>query len=244
MDDLPPGFALEAPRLAGPALLDQEWRDVSLVHWRVDPAAVAHLMPAGVRPDVLDGATYVGLIGFRMHRLGVGRGVPLPYLGEFLELNVRLYSVDDAGRHGVVFLSLEASRLGATLGARAGYALPYMWSRMSESLEDGVLTLRSRRRWPTGGASSRIALRPGDVVHEPTALDHFLTARWGLHHTVLGRPVWIPNEHSAWTLHEAELVSLEDGLVAAAGVPVADAPDVPTRFSPGVRTTFGPPQRL
>jgi uncharacterized protein len=246
VDGLPDGYRLDAPGFRGPAVLDQEWRDVTFLHWRVEPAAVAGLLPPGVRPDVLDGATYVGLIGFRMHRLGPGGGgLALPWLGEFPELNVRLYSVDDAGRHGVVFRSLEASRLGAVLGARAVYGLPYTWARMTEAYEDGVLALRSRRRWPTrGAASARIAVRPGAPLERPTPLDHFLTARWGLHHVLLGRPVWIPNRHAAWRLHDAELVALQDGLVAAAGVAIDGAPDVAVRFSPGVRTQFGLPQRL
>ena len=53
---------------------------------------------AGTRPDTLDGVAHVGLIGFRMVGLGFGYGPPVPYLGTFWETNVRLYSVDDAGR--------------------------------------------------------------------------------------------------------------------------------------------------
>lgn len=53
-----------------------------------DPAAVSHLMPPGVRPDTLDGRTYVGLIPFRMVDAGLGRGPAVPWLGTFLETNV------------------------------------------------------------------------------------------------------------------------------------------------------------
>ena len=97
-----------APPLAGPALFDQDWLSLFFMHWAVDPADVAPFMPRGVRPDEFDGATYVGLVPFRMVDAGLGRRHPTPYLGTFLECNVRLYSVDDEGRHGVVFRSLEA----------------------------------------------------------------------------------------------------------------------------------------
>ena len=87
-------------------------------------------MPPGVRPDTLDGVTYVGLIPFRMVGAGIARGPGVPWFGSFLETNVRLYSVDDTGRRGIVFLSLDAERAAVVLGARAVFGLPYRWSRM------------------------------------------------------------------------------------------------------------------
>ncbi|MDT5030338.1 MAG: uncharacterized protein QOC94_509, partial [Actinoplanes sp.] len=69
--------------------LVQSWRDLTFLHWAVPPAVVAPLLPAGTTPDTLDGATYVGLIGFRMVGLGLLTGPGLPYLGTFCETNVR-----------------------------------------------------------------------------------------------------------------------------------------------------------
>lgn len=72
-------------------MFDQQWSDLAFVHWPVEPRDVEQLMAPGVRPDVWeDGMTYVGLVPFRMRGAGVGRGLPLPYVGSFLEWNVRL----------------------------------------------------------------------------------------------------------------------------------------------------------
>ena len=94
-------------------------------------------MPPGVRPDTLDGRTYVGLVpvpdGRRRPRDACA-GVP--YLGTFLETNVRLYSVDETGRRGVVFLSLDTDRLPIALGARAAFGVPYRWARMRHARTD------------------------------------------------------------------------------------------------------------
>ncbi len=65
----------------------------------------------------------------------------MPYLGTFCETNVRLYSVDGAGRRAVVFRSLEAERLLPVLTARATLRLPYMWSRMRLTRDGDVLHL-------------------------------------------------------------------------------------------------------
>jgi hypothetical protein len=67
-------------------------------------------------PDVLCGVTYVGLVAFRMHRVGWLWSPGVPYLGSFPETNVRLYSVDAHGRRGVVFRSMDAGRLGNYVG--------------------------------------------------------------------------------------------------------------------------------
>src|SRR3954447_24115838 len=170
------------PRPVRRSLLVQRWTDLTFLHWPADPALVAPLLPAGCRPDVLDGVTYVGLIAFRMEGVGFLRGPGVPYLGTFAETNVRLYSVDRRGHRAVVFLSLDAERLLPVLTARAWLRLPYMWSRMRLRHEGDLITYTSRRRWPQPrGTSSTITVRIGDEIAEPTALEHFVTARWGLH---------------------------------------------------------------
>jgi uncharacterized protein len=242
----PPGasrFDWSAPPLNRRVIMHQQWRDLAFLHWRVDPAIVAPMLPAGTRPDVHDGSTWVGLIPFRMVAAGVGRGPAVPWLGTFLETNVRLYSIDDSGRRGVVFRSLEAERIGVVAGARLGFGTPYTWARMRLVRYDGVLTYASRRRLPGPvGASCRVVVRPGVARPEHSPLDDFLTARFGLHSRWLGRTLWVPNHHDRWRLHHAQLLDLDDGLVAAAGLPgvTRRAPDS-VLWSPGVETVFGLP---
>jgi uncharacterized protein YqjF (DUF2071 family) len=228
-----------APRSAGRAVFTQGWRDVAFLHWRVDPAAVTPLLPPGTRPDVHDGTSWVGLIPFRMRRIGVLGSRGLPWLGSFLETNVRLYSVDEKGRRGVVFRSLDADRLLPVLTARA-LGLPYVWARMRFRRDGDRVTYTSARRWPgPRGAGTRIELRTGARV-EPGPLEQFLTARWGLHQTTLGRTAYWPNEHPAWPLHGADLLSWDEDLLAAAGLPGVGGPPDSVLFSPGVDVRFGP----
>jgi uncharacterized protein YqjF (DUF2071 family) len=232
-----------AAPLPGRVLLDQHWRDLTFLHWRVEPAVVAPLLPPGTRPDVHDGSTWVGLIPFRLTRAAFGHGPPLPYVGSFPETNVRFYSVDAAGRRGVVFGSLESARLAFVLGARSALALNYTWARMRISREADVITYRTRRRWPgPRGAASRAVVRVGstEVLNDPLA--DFLTARWGLHTRRFGRTLYLPNTHASWPLVTAELLQLDDELLAVAGLPgVASRPPDSVLFSEGVRTQFGAP---
>ena len=222
-------------------MMSQSWRDLTFLHWAVEPKAVAHLMPPGVRPDTLDGVTYVGLIPFRMVGAGVGHGPGVPYLGSFLETNVRLYSVDDTGRRGIVFLSLDADRSAVVVGARLAFGLPYRWARMSHQANAHTHRYAAQLRRAGSPTSSVVTVRVG-ARRESTELDHFLSARWGLHVHWWGRTLYVPNHHEAWPVHDAELLELDDGLLAAAGFPgLTSRPPDHLGFSPGVHTDFGLP---
>src|SRR4051794_17081064 len=173
-----PSSAMPEPITVGPppgpavAPLAVAFSDVTFLHWRYEAEVVRPLLLPDTEPDRFDGAAYVGLVAFRMRSYG-----------EFLEFNVRTYSVDQCGRRGVVFLTMEADRLPWVLAARTA-GLPYRWSRMSLTRDVHELDYRSARRWPgPTGIGTRIRLRVGQPI-KGNPLDHFLTARWRLHHRI------------------------------------------------------------
>jgi uncharacterized protein YqjF (DUF2071 family) len=230
-----------APPLPGRVLSTQSWRDLTFLHWAVDPGRVAPLLPQGTRPDVLDDRTYVGLVPFRMVRVTLGHR-PLP-AGTFLETNVRLYSVDDRGRRGVVFLSLDVDRAAVVPVIRATVGAPYRWARMS--FRRDADTVRYDARLRTGRHSmSHVVVRAGEV-REPTALDQFLTARWAAHVRRPWGTTYIRNRHEPWPLRDAEVLELDDELVRDAGFPeVAGRPPDHVAFSEGVYAEFSRPARV
>lgn len=236
-----PTFPHVPPPLPAPVVSDQTWSDVAFLHWAVEPSAVTRYLPPGTEPDVWDdGAAYVGLVPFRMRSAGLGRGLPIPYLGSFLETNIRIYSVDAAGRHGVVFRSLDASRLAVVLLARWGIRIPYQWSRMRARATGSRHHYETHRRWPRPVVHSELALDVGPEI-AATPLEEFLTQRWGMHSRLGRRGLWTPNAHEPWTLHSAEIVLLDDDLAAAAGFPLSTPPDLRPLWSPGVHARFGRP---
>jgi uncharacterized protein YqjF (DUF2071 family) len=217
-------------------LLRQALRDVAFLHWPIDPSVAAAHLPPGTRPDVLDGVTHVGVVGLRIARTAPGRGPNVPYLGTFAQVNARLYSVDDQGRHAVVFLRMDAGRLVPALAARAALRLPYVWSRTRVE--------RNGDRYAVTAADRRIELRIAEPV-APGPLELFLTDRRGLHTRLAGRTFHLPLAHAPWPLHRAELTALDGDPLAAAGLPGLTGPPVSVLFSPGVDDArFGPPTRV
>jgi uncharacterized protein YqjF (DUF2071 family) len=238
----------EAPPLDSPAILRQRWSEVTFIHWRVDPSVVAPYMPAGCRPDIVDGGAWVGLIAFQMSQTSFFGSPRIPWLGDFPEVNVRLYSIDEQGRQGVVFLSLEASRLIPVLTARAAFGLPYQWASMKIERRDGKVAYRTKR-FGQPDAASHIIVRP---IEDPTAgvalaadpLIASLTARWAFHETHHGRTIYCRNSHEPWPLQRAELVHLDDGLLSAAGfAEIADRVPDSVLYASAVTTVFAAPEK-
>ncbi|MFZ7087205.1 YqjF family protein [Curtobacterium sp. RRHDQ10] len=234
-----------APALPGRAFVTQGWGDVVFLHWRVDVSAVAPLLPAGTRPDTMaaDGSddgttTWVGLIGFVFRDTAFPPLAPMRRLGTFVEVNVRVYTVDEAGRRGVVFLSLDAGRFLPAVAARTMLALPYHWAQAAVRRDGPSVSYAIRRH----GSSlrSRFDVTIGDRIPTPTPVDQFLTARWGMHVRRAGVTRFWPNEHAAWELHRASCDVLHDDLLGAAGLPrsLADVPPDSVLWSPGVQTGF------
>ena len=231
-------------RVCGRIVSTQTWRDLTFLHWAVDPAEVARLLPPGIRPDLFEDRTYVGLVPFRMVGVTLGRRPHLPYLGTFLETNVRVYSVDDTGRRGVVFLSLDAERAVVVPTIRLLVGAPYRWSRMRLTRSGDQITYASRVRSRGDRPSSRVVVRVGEP-YVATPLDDFLTARWGAHVRRRAGTTFVPNRHPPWRLRRAEVLELDDELVAAAGFPGATVrPPDHVAFSDGVYAEFGRPGRV
>ena len=227
------------PYFAGPALLRQTWRDLLYVHWPVAPGSVARLFPRGTRPDMIDGQTYVGVVGLTMSSTRVAGALPI---GCMHELNVRLYSTDDLGRRGVVFLSMDVSRPDMALAARLSLRLPYFWSRLEPIRTAPTVGMHLRRRVPP--LVARVEIEVGEPLARPSALEVFLTARWGLHTRTTQGTAWVPITHPPFPLHRARLLHADRTLLAAAGVAAPDTPPVGVLWSPGVNARIGRPVSL
>lgn len=217
----------------------QSWQDVTFLHWPFEPAVVRPLVPAALELDLYDGAAWVGLVPFKIRDLTLPHAPAVPHLSHFPETNVRTYARDRAGAQGVWFFSLDAARLLAVIGARAGYALPYFWSKMSVTRTQQTVQYRSRRIYPPRIATSA-NITIGTPILQPTDFDLFLTMRLRLYAKRFGT-IWKADvSHAPWPLHHANLITLDDGLVTAAGLPKPQTAPL-LHYAPRVDVMVGPP---
>lgn len=219
-----------------------DWAKLTFIHWRYTAEDVQRLLPDGLRVHEFDGSAWVSLVPFHLTvRLP---GIPaVPWLSKFPETNVRTYVIDEQGRPGIWFFSLDAERSSAVATARLTYRLPYFWSRMSISEEPDRISYSSVRRIPgPRGAFCHADVSIGDVF-EPTELDHFVTARWklfSLHHHGLS---YADAVHEAWPLQRATVERLDQTLVQASGLPAPVGEPV-VHYSKLVSVNIGMPHRM
>ena len=224
------------------AVVQQSWRDVTFLHWRIGPEILAPHLPRALVPDVVDGSAWVSLTPFRVERFRVLGLPPVPVVSSFSETNLRTYVRDADGRDGLWFLSLDVS---STVNAAFGrLAVPYHLARMSVT-DDGQLRYRCRRLvGPAAQHDIRIE------VGEPLGAGHdgdvaaSLSGRWRAFPGAAGRALAVvPVEHEPWPLCHARLVDIDESISAAAGLPEpAEEPLV--HFSAGVDARLGPPRPI
>lgn len=221
----------------GPNAGTQRWSELLFVHWSFPPEVVRKLVPSGFELDLWQGRAWVGVVPFRMEAT---RPSWLPRRAglDFFETNLRTY-VHRNGEPGVFFFSLEASSWLAVRAARLGWSLPYFHADMSAERTGDRVRYHSDRR----GADARI-----DVEYEigadlgPSALgslQHFLLERYYLFVERRGVPIKGQVHHVPYPARAATLISADQTLLAAAGLPEGRLETV--HYSEGVDVeVFGP----
>jgi uncharacterized protein YqjF (DUF2071 family) len=221
----------------------QSWNWLTFLHWAYEPAVVQRLLPEGLTVDEYDGVAWVGLVPFQVDGLRLPNMRAIPWISSFPETNVRTYVRDENGERGVWFLSLDADRLAAVVGARTGFRLAYQWARMKLTRHGACVHYSSRRNGLLSAcpAHSDIEVEIGEPFDSDELLerDHFLTALFRLYTTFGGRLAYSQVEHPPWPLYRARVLKLDEDLIAAAGLPAPQG-DPLAHYSPGVDAKVAP----
>lgn len=234
----------------------QSWSDLAFLHWRVPPEQLRPLIPLPLELDLYDGAAWVGLVPFCMNRVRPSWSPSVPGISWFRETNVRTY-VHFEGQPGVYFFSLDASKLLAVCLARWRWRLPYYWARMRcQAVPDRenpthfkYTSCRQPGVYPA--ASCRLELQLGEAFPEledgtcapANSLEFFLVERYLLY-AFQGSDLWRGQVyHRPYLVRHAEVLSLEEDLLAAAGITV-EQPPCHVAFSPGVDVDIFPLERV
>lgn len=160
----------------------QSWSDLLFLHWCVEPEVIQKLLPAGLFVDCFDGSAFLGVVPFFMKNIRF-RGAPsLPWISNFLELNLRTYVFDETGRPGVWFISLDCNQPFAVWAARTLFHLPYQHASMQASIKSGQTidyhSHRSTQRAAIKSSHFTYSLQTYAESAQPGTLEFFLTERY------------------------------------------------------------------
>lgn len=230
-------------------LVPQTWHTVTFVHWRYDRRALQPMMPAGLTVEEYDGSAWVSLTALQMRDVRLTAVPRVPSWPAFAETNLRTYVRDAGGRQGIWFYSLDAASRWITAGARLMLGMPYFRAAADVEFRVGAdvgvgdgIEYRGARAGH-GDARYRLHIQPGAPM-PPGDLDVWLTHRWRAFSQHLGTLLEIPVRHGPWPLRTAEIVTLQQSLTTAAGLPPPPA-EALTHYSRGVAdVAFGPARRV
>ena len=169
-------------------VMKQRWDRLLFLHWEADAVELQKRLPPGLTIDCFEGKAYIAVVPFLMRNIRPVYLPSMPWLSNFLELNVRTYVVDEHGTPGVWFFSLDTDRRIARTLARRFFQLPYFSAEMrATAAEDGWLDYRTVRREaselaPLSSEAAEYRYRGvGDAqLAEPGSLEFFLLERYVL----------------------------------------------------------------
>jgi uncharacterized protein YqjF (DUF2071 family) len=204
--------------------MKQVWHDLLFAHWPNAPDEMRRLVREPLELDLYEGEAWAGVIPF--HMSGVrGRAMPpVPGASAFPELNVRTY-VRYKGITGVYFFSLDAGSRLAVWGARASYALPYYFARMSVTANGSRIEYSSSRAHAEADFEGSYAPTSSVELSAPGSLQHFLTERYCLYTVDLKHQVRrAVIHHLPWPLQNAEGEIRSNTMADAAGIALPSTP--------------------
>lgn len=162
----------------------QRWNELLFLHWAMRAEEIQRTLPEGLFVDTFADQAYLGIVPFRMERIRPAYLPPLPWLSWFLELNLRTYVYDEAGRPGVWFYSLDCNQSLAVTLAQRFFHLPYFHAHMRSSKDGSLSHYECQREGST--EPSCYEWQCGTAAHQPTqpgTLEYFLIERYLLFST-------------------------------------------------------------
>lgn len=218
-------------RPTGRRAMIQRWRDLTFLHYSVEPEVIQALLPEGLTVDTYDGKVWVGLVPFWMTGIRFPLLPAIPGTHTFPETNVRTYVHREGKEPGVWFFSLDAANNLAVRWARTFFNLPYHRAAMIVEHEKRLLYSALRG---DGVTEHQIEIERGTALlaPEPGTLEFFLIERYLLYAEKRGRLYTGRVHHPPYEIRQAEIVTCKESMLAANGLPVRPWEHV--CYSPGV----------
>jgi uncharacterized protein YqjF (DUF2071 family) len=207
--------------------MHQRWAELLFLHWSWDAATVQRTLPRGLTVDTFDGQAWIGLVPFFMQKVRPRICPSVPMLSDFLELNVRTYVHDAAGRPGVWFYSLDCNQWLAVKIARGFFHLRYEHATMrARRLADGGVEYCAERHGDE--QESRFLYHAGrESKPAPTgSREFFLVERYRLFaHDARRDVLWTGQvAHAPYEVTSAEVPIWDGRMMTLAGFDPAGRP--------------------
>lgn len=228
-------------------VMRQDWQNLLFAHWEFDPDLIQSTLPNGLNVDVHEGKAYLGVVPFFMRRVRPTYLPSLPWISNFLELNLRTYVYDKYRRPGVWFYSLDANQPIAVKLARMLFKLPYFDAKMSAVSGDGI-SFQSHRKGSEHKTDCSFFYKAASEMGEssPESLEFFLAERYLLFTADPARGSLYLGQvhHPPYQLYSASAEVSAEGLLELNGFTASGRSPDHLLTSPGVSVQIFAPERI
>lgn len=198
-----------------PWVMRQSWRNLLFAHWPVAASALRDALPSCLEIDTFEGSAWVAVVPFSMNEVCPRFVSPMPWISDFLELNVRTY-VSHNGIRGVFFFSLDCSNPLAVRVARSFFHLPYYDAEMSLEASGSEIRYHSVRHATAEEFKVNYAPVGGLLQTSADSIEHFLTERYCLYTTdSAGKLKQGVIHHLPWPLQKAEAEIFRNTMISS-----------------------------
>ncbi|MDE3236859.1 MAG: DUF2071 domain-containing protein [Bacteroidota bacterium] len=138
--------------------LKAHWKNIVMVNYEIDPQILRSYLPAGVTIDTYQNQCFVSLVGFEFKGCKIA-GIPIPYFGNFEEINLRFYVKRRDGaieKRGVVFISELVPHTTVAVLANRLYKEHYTSCKIKYKYELAHAEKRLEYRWAINNGSYHI----------------------------------------------------------------------------------------
>ncbi len=183
-------------------IIEQRWRDVLFLHYKIDPGLIKNLVP--FRLDLHDGEAVISIVPFLMEGIRFPYLPSIPIVSRLWELNIRTY-VEVDGVKGVYFFTLETdSKLGEFV-ARYFFHLPYHFSHIKAEVNDKTYEFSHHRN----EFSFKIKATILENI-ETSSFDTWATERYSLFTQKNEESYQGIVQHAPWQLQRVKIDQIED----------------------------------
>jgi uncharacterized protein YqjF (DUF2071 family) len=204
--------------------LSAEWRELVMLNYEVDAKLLEAHVPAGTVVDSFEGRTYVSLVGFRFCHTKLFGYVPIPFHGDFDEVNLRFYirrKEQNEDRRGVVFIAEIVPKQAVAQVARLAYGENYVCLPMKHRIDMNGAIKTAEYEWQLAGAWSKLhAYASGaPAPAEEGSLEQFTTEHyWGYSAKRGGDTLEYRVTHVPWNIWKTSAAGFEGEASALYGV--------------------------
>ncbi len=216
----------------GKPFLTAEWRNLAVLNYPIEPAALLPHLPRGTELDLWQGQALVSLVGFEFLRTRVC-GIGIPRHRDFAEINLRFYvrrQAEEGWRRGVVFIRELVPRHAVAWIARLFYGENYacvpMRHRVLARRADGKEHRDAIYAWRNAGRVGSVAIAAqgdGRFSAEGSLEEFIIEHYWGYSGGPDRATIEYRVEHPRWKLWPAKRARFRGNAASLYGKSFAEA---------------------